>query len=170
MRNPLPLVRQWVKNRARGLQAGMLSWRALAREWPANLVGKSLADLTPTHHLTYVPRCRHLLRRRSRYCGGSDCGPAFAGFRGSPVSQEVPGLLTAATAAELPLELQPRRRRSLTSSPPAVPFRLSPARAACRGRGASGGLALGAWLRLPTASGGAQPSCDVFRQLSSASD
>ena len=113
-------------------------------------------DLTPRFPLTYVPRCRHLPRCGSRYCGSSDCGPAFASFRGSLVSQQASGLLTGATAAELPLDPLPRRRRSLTPSPPSVLFRLSPARAVCRGRGSEGGLGAGGVAQLASASGSAR--------------
>ena len=121
-------------------------------------------DLTPRFPLTYVPCCRHLPRRGSRYCGSSVCGPAFASFRGSLVSQQEFGLLTAATAAELPPDPLPRLRRSLIPSPPSVLFRLGPARAVCGGRGAREGgarspaLPVGIWSR-PGTSFLAQEGC-----------
>ena len=121
-------------------------------------------DLTPRFPRTYVPCCRHLPRRGSRYCGSSDCGPAFASFRGSLVSQQEFGLLTAATAAELPPDPLPRLRRSLTPSPPSVLFRLGRALAVCGGRGASEGgarspaLPVGIWSR-PGTSFLAQEGC-----------
>lgn len=48
-------------------------------------------------------------------------GPAFVSSRGSPASEEASGLLAAATAAELPLKRQPRRRRRPIASPPPRP-------------------------------------------------
>lgn len=113
------------------------------------------ADLTPRLPLTYGPRCRHLPRCGSRHCGRRDSGPALASTKGSPVCEAVFGLLAAATAAELPLEPRPQRRRSLITSSPSKPFGPSPAHAAGGGRG-SDGRALGAGFHLPSASGGAR--------------
>ena len=51
--------------------------------------------------LTYVPCCRHLSHRGSRYWDSWDCNPAFTNFKGSFISQQEFSLLTAATAAKL---------------------------------------------------------------------
>lgn len=136
----------------------MLSWRTLAREWPG---GCHSAELTPRLPLTSVPHSPHLPRRGPRYCGSSDCGPAFASSRESPSARKCP----ACSQRPRPLSFLWSGcwcRRSLSSSPPSVPFRLSPA--ACRGGGESQRRpALGAWLRPPSASGGVRaPALQTF--------
>lgn len=109
----------------------MLSWRAAARERPGSRVCKPFgrcdtwapAYLRPSLPSPAPTRAQTMRQLRLR--------PCLPRLSRKPVSDKVSGLLTATTAAELPLEPLPRYRRSLTSSPPSLPFRLSPARAAC---------------------------------------
>lgn len=75
----------------------------------------------------------------------------------------MPGLLAAATATELPSQAPPRRRRSLIASPPSVPFRLSPARPWWGQRKTELRPGARAWLRRPSASGGALRGLPAYR-------
>lgn len=121
----------------------MLSWRALARERPG---GCHSAALTPRLPLTSVPRSPHRARRGRRHCGSSLCGPALVSSGVSPSAR-----CPACSQRPRPLSFPRNRcwcRRSLSSSPPSLPFRLASAPPAQRAVGAVTS-ARGAWLRLP---------------------
>lgn len=109
----------------------MLSWRAAARERPGSRVCKPFGRCdtwAPAYLRPSLPSPAPTQAQTMRQLRLRPCLPQLSR---KPVSDRVSGLLTATTAAELPLEPLPRYRRSLTSSPPSLPFRLSPARAAC---------------------------------------
>lgn len=134
----------------RGLQAGVLSWRALARERPG---GCHAAALTPRLPLTSVPRRPRPARRGPRRCGSSPCGPALASAGVSPSAR-----CPACAPRPRPRSFPRNRcccRRSLSSSPPSWPFRLASAPPAQRARGGGGRDAgAGGGAPPPSASGG----------------
>lgn len=117
------------------------------REGPG---GCHSAEWTPRLPLTSVPRSPHPAGRGPRHCGSSLCGPALASSRDGPSAR-----CPACSRRPRPLSFPRNRggcRRSLSSSPPSLPFRLSAACAACGGGGRDAGA--GGVAPPPCASGG----------------